>query len=208
MTAITASTANWGIPYATPATRLCDGYDAVTQMAGAVAETLVEFTTDLSRVLTIPYASVAAFTQQLLATNIAGFAAPMLVIDYDTVNADTGGYTNLATLPSEINLPSDVSPTGGYFAIFNQVIGFTNNTVDTGLLTPYIGVNSTLADPGGLNFEDDVNFNVGGTFTDMFAVNAATGDQQMIGEMGATNSGLPTATMVRSFFWMFWVSDQ
>jgi hypothetical protein len=205
---VTAVTPIWNIPYATGTDRLCDGYAILDSMAQQIEDELDIFTTDLERVVTIPYASISANTVQLLATNLTGFAAPVLVINYDTVNADTGDYTAIATLPSILTLPSDVSATGGYFAIFNQVFGFTNATAASGLLGPYIAVNSTLTDPGGQTYEDDVNFNVGGTFADMFAVNATTGDQQLVGEMTATNSGLPTASMVRSTFWMFWVSDQ
>lgn len=207
MTALTNSTATWGIPYAIPATALCDGYDAVAQMAQAVNDTLSEFFADLDRVLTIPYASIGATTDQTVKTNVPGFAAPVLVIDYDTVNADTENMTNIATLPSIITLPANVSNTGGCYALFNQVIGFTGNTVNTGVVEPFIAINSALPDPGGINFADDVNVNVGGTFASLIQVPAAGGDLQVVGEMGAANAGQPFATMTSSTFFALWVSD-
>lgn len=209
MTAITASTATWGIPYATPATRLCDGYDAIDQMATAVDNLLVTFNADLDRIVTPPYASISTVVPQTVNTNVAGFAAPLLVIDYDTVNADTDNLTNLATLPSILTLPADVSPTGGYFAIFNQVMGFTGNTVNAGFIVPNVGINAAVADLGGWARGDDVNLPVGGTSAFLYPVSAAAlGDVQIVGEMAAPNSGLPFATMVSSTFFALWVGDQ
>lgn len=99
---MTATTATWGITYATSTDRPCDGAVITEAMAEDVDAILRQFDLDLAVLQTIPYASLSTgvAASATLTLGIAGITPA-----FDTVLADTASLSNLSANPGVIQVP-------------------------------------------------------------------------------------------------------
>lgn len=180
---MTAVTANWQIPYATGSDPMCNGYAVIASMAARVDTLLGTLNGYLKRVSTPPYASVSAAASQSFSESVS---STTYVLSYDTVNADTGAYTNLPSAPSSIVVPvangASNQVTNGVYLVGAYTYQYATNGVfangyygagianlATGTATQYNDVTTTemsnQPSPGGVtgfNLWDITNANSGG----------------------------------------------
>lgn len=208
---MTATTATWGIPYATSTDRPCDGATITESMAEAVDLILHRFDLDLAALVTIPYASLSAgvdFTTP--PSTVTGAFAVTAV--FDRALADTANLSNLSQNPSVIQVPPSlpgVYLTGTYAEA--QLFPASTHTPGDG---SFMIVNTA---------KDDTSATI--SRSESQVSNNATHDQfQQIGSMGSFVSPATTGYGVRNTInafgslndtmgvhqqnlYVFWISD-
>lgn len=193
---MSATTATWGLVYPTGTDQLCDfGPVYVAQLAAQLDSIFTTFNNTLDRLEVIPYASVAAATPSLT-TQIGG---GNVVVNFDTVNADNYGWTNLAIAPSAITVTGPAANGAYILMIITGIIIVTVGTlsqiqiVSLSQTTNYIGNSPTNTAAGGaLSYA--ARFNQGVQAQEYFSIN------------GGDTTTLPSAGYAAFAIWMTDVS--
>jgi|SRR5882762_4201557 len=211
------TTATWKLTYPAGSDRLCDSPIYIEALADEVDAFLVTYNAFLDRILTPPYASLRATVPQTYPSFILPAGTPTLDVQYDTVNADTGNYTNLPATPGVIITDftdgvSDELPDGiylwGQYAYMQQ----DNSAPDTGYYQTFIQTISPSFNnpPGGVTFEDGGSPNVymGSTYFAPRQLTSANGRVVMYTQVGNNNAVVGGVTTVKEgAFFFLWIGD-
>lgn len=209
-----ATTATWGLTYPLGTDRLCDGPTYIEQLADEVDILLGRYNDILDRIQIPPYASLRATIPQLYpaAVNPAGF--PTLDVAYDTVNADTGNYTNLPAQPDTITVDttpgvSNQIPEGIYLWGQYSWMEQPNAAVNTGYYNQTMITVQPFNNPGGGAIEDNVGATLmGQTWFAPRRQTISNGKLVFYSQVGNRNAILGTfTTLQEGAFFMLWIGD-
>jgi hypothetical protein len=207
---MTATTAVYGIVYATSTDPLCNGADITEQMAESIESALSTLAADIPRLTVVPYTVVATLVDPPT-ISFTGVTNPPLNVPWDSVVAD---------IDNQADFPTDGDPTIDWTATQNQPgvwlagFGMADYTTSGTSYTTFEEIDLIRASIVRIAFpfqQAPTTFTGNIVANGLVAVSTASNPAQYTGQVtpqfaGATSDNI-TGSVSGTFGWLVWLRD-